>query len=95
VKISTTALSERFECELVADSFNEHDRTQVEACGPPVCCRNEWSTRTVSRRSLLLVHTPYLHTHTRRPRPAQLEIDLLFERTDILCGFQSASIRQT
>ena len=33
VKIPTTALSERFERALVADPFNEHDRTQVDACG--------------------------------------------------------------
>ena len=33
VKIPTTALSERFERALVADPFNEHDRTRVDACG--------------------------------------------------------------
>jgi len=32
VKIPTTALSERFERALVADPFNEHDRTLVDAC---------------------------------------------------------------
>jgi hypothetical protein len=36
VKIPTTALSERFERALVADPFNEHDRTRVEACGQRV-----------------------------------------------------------
>jgi hypothetical protein len=32
-KIPTTAVTERFERALVADPFNEHDRTQVDACG--------------------------------------------------------------
>jgi hypothetical protein len=36
VQIPSTALSERFECELVADPFDEHDRTQVDARGPRV-----------------------------------------------------------
>jgi hypothetical protein len=36
VKIPATALSERFERALVADPFNEHDRTQVDACGQRV-----------------------------------------------------------
>jgi hypothetical protein len=36
VKIPTTALSERFERALVADPFNEHDRTRVDACGQRV-----------------------------------------------------------
>jgi hypothetical protein len=37
VQISTTALGERFERALVADPFNENDRTRVDACGhPPV-----------------------------------------------------------
>jgi hypothetical protein len=33
VKIPTTALSKRFERALVTDPFNDHDRTQVDACG--------------------------------------------------------------
>jgi hypothetical protein len=33
LKIPTTALGERFERALVADPFNEHDRTRVDACG--------------------------------------------------------------
>jgi hypothetical protein len=33
VKIPASALSERFERALVADPFNEHDRTRVDACG--------------------------------------------------------------
>lgn len=37
VKFPTTALCKRFECELVADPLNEHDRT----CG-------EWIGRHVS-----------------------------------------------
>ncbi|CAN5259422.1 hypothetical protein BH18ACT12_BH18ACT12_15150 [soil metagenome] len=32
VEIPTTALSERFERALVADPFNEHDRTRVDVC---------------------------------------------------------------
>jgi hypothetical protein len=36
VEIPTTALSERFERALVADPFNEHDRTRVDACGQRV-----------------------------------------------------------
>jgi hypothetical protein len=32
VKIPTAAFGERFERALIADSFNEHDRTQVDAC---------------------------------------------------------------
>jgi hypothetical protein len=35
VQIPTTALSERFERELVADPFNEHDRTREEGLGDP------------------------------------------------------------
>jgi hypothetical protein len=45
-KISTSALSERLDRELVADPFNEHDRTHVGACG----------------QTLLLVHSPHLHS---------------------------------
>jgi len=86
VKISTTALSERFERELVADSFNQHDRTQVDACGPPVCCRNQWSTWTVSR-SLLLVHTSYLHSSHAAPRTrASLEIGSAAPSHDLRCA---------
>ena len=33
VEIATTALSERFERALVADPFDEHDCTRVDACG--------------------------------------------------------------
>ncbi len=33
VEIPTTALSKRFERALVADPFDEHDRTRVGACG--------------------------------------------------------------
>jgi len=36
VKIPTAALSERFERALVADPFDEHDRTRVDACGQRV-----------------------------------------------------------
>ena len=62
VKIPTTAVSERFECGLVADPFNEHGRTQVDAGGQRVCCGAKRSTPTASRpfdihvRSLLLIH---------------------------------------
>jgi hypothetical protein len=74
VKIPTTALSERFEREPVADPFNEHDRTQVDACGQRVCCGNTWSTATASFpfeiylvKSLLLVHVPYVHSSPAAP----------------------------
>jgi hypothetical protein len=50
VKIPTAALSEGFERALVADPFNEHDRTRVDACHV---------------KSLLLVHIPYLHSVKR------------------------------
>ena len=43
---ATTALSERFERDLVADPFNEHNRTRVDARGQRVC--------------LLFVHISYL-----------------------------------
>ena len=36
VKLPTTALSERFERALVADPFDEHHRTRVDACGQRV-----------------------------------------------------------
>ncbi len=36
VEIPTTALGERFERALVADPFDEHDRTRVDACGERV-----------------------------------------------------------
>ena len=36
VKIPTTALSERFERALVADPFDQNDRTRVDACGQRV-----------------------------------------------------------
>ena len=69
VKIPTTALSERFERALVADPFNEHDRTRVDACGQRVRGANKWSTRTGScpfhvrrAKSLLLVHFSDLHS---------------------------------
>ena len=36
IQIPSSALSERFERELVADPFDEHDRTQVDSGGPHV-----------------------------------------------------------
>jgi hypothetical protein len=66
-KIPTAALSERFERGLVADPFNEHDRTCV------ACCGNRRSTATASRpsdvclvKSLLLVHIRIFTAHTQR-----------------------------
>jgi hypothetical protein len=54
VKISTTALGERFQRELVADPFNEHDRAQANAGG--------------QLESLLVVHAPSLAAHPAVPR---------------------------
>jgi hypothetical protein len=48
-KIPTTALSERLERDLVADSFNEHNRTRVDTCGRRGCRTNKWSTGTARR----------------------------------------------
>jgi hypothetical protein len=59
VKISTTALGERFQRELIADPFNKHDRTHVNADGGQL-------------ESLLVVHAPSLAAHPavlRRFRP--------------------------
>jgi hypothetical protein len=67
VKLPTTARSERFERELIADPFNEHDGTGMNAGGERLCCRgNHWTTATVTSYpiagcqvgSLLLVHLP-------------------------------------
>jgi hypothetical protein len=76
-KTPTAAPSERLKRNLVADPFNEHDRTRVDTCGRRVRCANKWSTPTAHRsfdickvRSLLLVHIPYLHSsRAARPRP--------------------------
>ncbi len=72
-KIPTTALSEGFECDLIAGSFNEHDRTQVDARGQRVRCGIDWSIPIASRpfgirqvKSLLLVHLRIFTAHTRR-----------------------------
>jgi hypothetical protein len=51
VKVSTTALSDRFERDLVADPFNEHDRACVDAGQRLDGCQLE---------SLLVVHLPSL-----------------------------------
>jgi hypothetical protein len=59
VKISTTALGERFQRELVADPFNKHNRTHVNAGG--------------QLESLLVVHAPSLAAQKavlRRFRPS-------------------------
>ncbi|MDQ1455998.1 MAG: hypothetical protein QOH28_1618 [Actinomycetota bacterium] len=53
MKISTTALGERFQRELVADPFNEHDRAQANAGG--------------QLESLLVVHAPSLAAHPAVP----------------------------
>jgi hypothetical protein len=62
VKISTTARGERFQRDLVADPFNEHDRTQV----------NAGSQRLDGGRleSRLVVHVPSLAPHPAVPSPA-------------------------
>jgi len=67
-KISTTALSQRLERDLVADPLNKHDRLWVNAWGQRVCHRgNEPSISAASQRldgcqleSLLVVHLPSL-----------------------------------
>jgi hypothetical protein len=70
VKISTTALSERFERALVADPFNENDRTRVGACGQQVGYGNKWSIPTAGSpfhvcqvKSLFLVHIRIFTAH--------------------------------
>jgi hypothetical protein len=75
VKIPTTALSERFERALVADPFNEHDRTRIDACGQRVGCGNKCSTSTANGpfgvcqvKSLPVVHTRIFTAHTQRTR---------------------------
>jgi hypothetical protein len=69
VKIPITALSERLQCNLIADPLNEHDRTRADAWRQRVYCGNKWSTSTAGRpfgiclvKSLRLVHIPYLHS---------------------------------
>jgi hypothetical protein len=73
VEVPTTALSEGFERALVADPFNEHHRTRVDACGQCVGCGNKWSAPTASRpfdicqvKLLLLVHIRIFTAHTQR-----------------------------
>ena len=63
VEIPTLPPSERFERAPVANPFDEHDRTAIDACGERVCRGSRWSTRTASHRfdrrrvkSLLFVH---------------------------------------
>jgi hypothetical protein len=58
VKIAAATLSEGFERELVADSFNEHHRMWVDACGPRMCCGDTSRIRPACR-SLLLSHVSY------------------------------------
>ena len=58
VKVPTTARSERFECELVADPFHEHDRARVDAFGQGGGGSNQRST----------FHAP--HLLSTRPLPA-------------------------
>ena len=62
-EIATAALGERFDRMLIADPFDEHDRTRLDARGRRVRGGNQWSTCTASRpldvgrgRLLLLVH---------------------------------------
>jgi hypothetical protein len=73
-KISTTALSERLERDLVADPLNQHDRLWVDAGGERVGRRgNQRSPSAASQRldscqleSLLVVHLPSLvSSHAR------------------------------
>ena len=49
-EIPTTSLSEGLERQLVADPFDEHDRTRVDACGARVCRGEEMSTPIAARR---------------------------------------------
>jgi hypothetical protein len=68
VEIPTTALGERFERDLVADPFDEHDRTRIE-CG-------KWSQAAGRRfdviraKPLLLVHVAYLRERVAEPARA-------------------------
>ncbi len=47
VKVAAAALGERLHRALVADPFDEHDRTRVGGCGQRMCCGNGWSIPTL------------------------------------------------
>ena len=62
VEVPTTALGERFERDPVADPFDEHDRTRVDAFG---------AFDTGRAKPLFLVHVPY---STAVAAPARMPI---------------------
>jgi hypothetical protein len=62
LEIATTALRERFDRDLVATPLDEHDRTQVDACGGRAYCGSSRPFEVCRVESLPLVHIPYLHS---------------------------------
>jgi len=60
MQVAATALSQRLQRALVAEPFNQHDRTRAAATGQRASCCDERGTGIFRVRSRLLVHVTYL-----------------------------------
>lgn len=75
IEIPTTTLSEGLDRDLIADPFNEHDRTRLRTCTERAYRGDTCSVSTGACRFdickvqlLRLVHRPYLHCYWRSCR---------------------------